>query len=105
MIACELNRIASHLLSVGTMGLDIGAITPFIHALRERENINNLIEELCGARLTYNYMRIGGVGWDILPETCARIGDFLDHFEPMIDEFNGLSRATRSTSSGLPAWR
>ena len=48
-------------------GLDIGAITPFMHALREREKINDLLEELCGARLTYNYMRIGGVAWDLPP--------------------------------------
>ena len=51
VIACELNRIASHLISVGTFGQDIGAMTPFVHALRERETINNLMEEICGARL------------------------------------------------------
>ena len=90
VIACELNRIASHLISVGTFGQDIGAVTPFIHALRERETINNLMEEICGARLTYNYIRIGGVGYDILPETCARIAEFLDHFELIVDEFNRL---------------
>jgi len=61
VIACELNRIASHLISLGTFGQDIGAVTPFIHALREREAINDLMEEICGARLTYNYLRIGGV--------------------------------------------
>jgi NADH-quinone oxidoreductase subunit D len=90
VIACELNRIASHLISVGTFGQDIGAMTPFVHALRERESINNLMEEICGARLTYNYIRIGGVGYDILPETCTRISEFLDHFEPIVDEFNRL---------------
>jgi len=90
VIACELNRIASHLISVGTFGQDIGAMTPFVHALRERESINNLMEEICGARLTYNYIRIGGVGYDILPETCSRIAEFLDHFEPIVDEFNRL---------------
>lgn len=90
VIACELNRIASHLISVGTFGQDIGAITPFIHALRERETINNLMEEICGARLTYNYIRIGGVGYDLLPETCQRIIEFLDHFEPIVDEYNRL---------------
>jgi NADH-quinone oxidoreductase subunit D len=52
VIACELNRLASHLISVGTFGQDIGAMTPFVHALRERETINNLMEEICGARLT-----------------------------------------------------
>src|ERR671924_317301 len=50
-IAAKLNRIASHLISVGTMVLDIGAITPFFHAIREREKINDLLEEICGARL------------------------------------------------------
>ncbi len=90
VIACELNRLASHLISVGTFGQDIGAITPFLHALRERETINDLMEEICGARLTYNYIRIGGVGYDITPEICAKITAFLDHFEPIIDEYNRL---------------
>ena len=48
IVAAEFNRIASHLLTVGLMGMDIGAMTPFLHALREREMINDLIEELCG---------------------------------------------------------
>lgn len=90
VIACELNRMASHLLSVGTFGQDIGAVTPFLHSLRERETINDLMEEICGARLTYNYIRIGGVGYDLMPETCDRITQFLDHFEPILDEFNRL---------------
>ena len=62
--------------SVGTMAMDIGAVTPFTHALREREYINDLLEELCGARLTFNYMRIGGVAWDLPPgwiEKVARL--------------------------------
>jgi NADH-quinone oxidoreductase subunit D len=90
VIACELNRIASHLISVGTFGQDIGAITPFLHALRERETINDLMEMICGARLTYNYIRIGGVGYDITPDTCDRITRFLDHFESIVDEYNRL---------------
>ncbi len=90
VIACELNRIASHLIAVGTFAQDIGAMTPFIHALRERETINNLMEEICGARLTYNYLRIGGVGYDITPQTCNRITEFIDHFEPIVDEYNRL---------------
>jgi NADH-quinone oxidoreductase subunit D len=90
VIACELNRIASHLIAVGTFGQDIGAVTPFIHALREREAINDLMEEICGARLTYNYLRIGGVGYDITSQTCNRIIEFLDHFEPIVDEYNRL---------------
>jgi NADH-quinone oxidoreductase subunit D len=69
-IMSELQRIASHLLWLGTHAMDIGAMTVFLYALRERELILDLFEELCGARLTYNSMRIGGlpldipVGWD-----------------------------------------
>jgi len=88
VIAAEFNRIASHLLSAGTMILDIGANTPFIYAFREREKINDLLEELCGARLTYNYMRIGGVAWDLPPDFAERSLEFLAQFEPLLDEFN-----------------
>ena len=90
VIAAELGRICSHLLAVGAMGMDIGAITPFTHALREREMINDLLEELCGARLTFNYMRIGGVAWDLPPGYREKVIDFLDHFEPVIHELNDL---------------
>jgi NADH-quinone oxidoreductase subunit D len=93
VIAAELNRISSHLLSVGTMVLDIGAITPFFHAFREREKINDLLEELCGARLTYNYMRIGGVAWDLPPGYAEKVNAFLDRFEPMLDEYDDLISA------------
>jgi NADH-quinone oxidoreductase subunit D len=90
VIAAELNRISSHLIAVGTMILDIGAMTPFFHAFREREKINDLLEELCGARLTYNYMRIGGVAWDLPPNYAEKVLAFLDQFEPLLDEYNDL---------------
>src|SRR5687767_14531169 len=61
VIICELNRIASHLVSFGTYGLDIGAFTPFLYAFREREYILDLFEQLCGARLTLSYINVGGV--------------------------------------------
>jgi NADH-quinone oxidoreductase subunit D len=89
-IAAELNRISSHLLSVGTMVLDIGAITPFFHAMREREKINDLLEEICGARLTYNYMRIGGVAWDLPPGFAEKTLAFIDRFEPVLEEYHDL---------------
>jgi NADH-quinone oxidoreductase subunit D len=95
VIAAELNRISSHLLSVGTMVLDIGAITPFFHAFREREKINDLLEELCGARLTYNYMRIGGVAWDLPPGYAEKVGAFLDRLEPMLQEYDDLISANK----------
>jgi NADH-quinone oxidoreductase subunit D len=89
-IAAELGRICSHLLAIGAMGMDIGAITPFTHALREREMINDLIEELCGARLTFNYMRIGGVAWDLPPGYGEKLVAYLDHLEPTLLEMNDL---------------
>ena len=90
VIADELCRIHSHLLSVGTMAMDIGAFTPFTHAIREREYLNDLFEELCGARLTFHYMRIGGVGWDLPPGWSDKVLHFLDRFEPLIDEYDRL---------------
>jgi NADH-quinone oxidoreductase subunit D len=90
IIACELNRISSHLISVGTMAMDVGAVTPFPYALREREFINDLLEELCGARLTYNYLRIGGVAFDLPEGYSAKVASFLDHFEKILVEFDRL---------------
>ncbi len=89
-ISCELNRIASHLISVGSMAMDIGAVTPFPYALREREAINDLIEALCGARLTYNYHRIGGVAFDLPEGWRDRTLRFLDHFDSLMQEWDRL---------------
>ncbi len=90
VIAAELNRISSHLLSLGTMILDIGAITPFFHTFREREKINDLLEELCGARLTHNYMRIGGVNWDLPPGYKEKVLKVLSEIEPALGELDDL---------------
>ncbi len=90
VIASELNRLASHLIATGCLPMEVGAFTPFIHWLREREIINDIMEMICGARLTYNYMRIGGVSRDIDQATIDKILGWLDNFEPTIDEFNRL---------------
>ncbi len=90
VLACELNRIASHLVSFGTYGLDMGAFTPFLYAFREREYILDLFEQLCGARLTLSYINIGGVTWDLPPGFAEKAIEFLDYFEPKIDEYNRL---------------
>lgn len=95
VVASELCRIASHHVGTGTMVMDIGGITPFLWWLRERELINNFMEELCGARLTYNYMRIGGVMADLPPGFDRRVLRWLDHFEPMIDEFNRTASSNK----------
>ena len=89
-VSCELCRIASHLVSVGTMTMDIGAFTPMLHGIRERETINDLIEELCGARLTYNYHRIGGVAFDMPEGWRDKVLAFLDHFDTFLKEFDRL---------------
>ena len=90
VLAVELNRIASHLVSFGAYGLDMGAFTPFLYAFREREYILDLFEELCGARLTLSYINIGGVTWDLPPRFLEKLTEFLDYFEPKIDEYNQL---------------
>ena len=90
VISCELCRIASHLVSTGTMASDIGASTPLVHALRERESVNDLIEALCGSRLTYNYHRIGGVAFDLPQGWRDRLLHFLDHFDTMLVEWDRL---------------
>jgi NADH-quinone oxidoreductase subunit D len=89
-IAVELNRIASHLMAVGTYGLDLGAFTPFFYAFREREEILRILEWICGARLTYNFIRIGGVMRDAPEGWIPDIQRFLDLFETRLDEFNDL---------------
>jgi NADH-quinone oxidoreductase subunit D len=90
VIADELCRLHSHLLAAGSMAMDIGAFTPFTHAIREREYLNDLFEELCGSRLTFHYMRIGGVGWDLPPGWAEKVLVFLDRFETVVDEYNRL---------------
>jgi NADH-quinone oxidoreductase subunit D len=81
VIVLELNRIASHLLWWGAFGMDVGAMSLFLYCFREREKILDLFELLCGARLTYSYMRIGGVGYDVPPgwvERCRRVLQDID---------------------------
>jgi NADH-quinone oxidoreductase subunit D len=90
IIAVELNRIASHLVSFGTYGLDMGAFTPFLYSFRDREYILDLFEQLCGARLTLSYINVGGVTWDLPPLFLEKLTEFLDYFEPKIDEYNDL---------------
>ncbi len=90
LIASELNRIANHHITLGSVSMDIGAYTPFLYLLRERERINDLMEELTGQRLTHNYLRVGGVAFDASDEWLKKVEAFVTHFEPIIDEFNSL---------------
>lgn len=90
VIVSELNRIASHLIAFGAFTADMGAFTPFLYGIRERERINDLFEMICGNRLTYNYARIGGVSGDLPDGFLDKLSEFLDYFEPKIDEYNKL---------------
>ena len=90
VITDELNRISSHCIALGAMAMDIGAITPFTYILREREYVNELLEVICGARLTYNYHRVGGVGWDMPAGWRDKVLQWCDHFVPVMDEFDRL---------------
>jgi NADH-quinone oxidoreductase subunit D/NADH-quinone oxidoreductase subunit C/D len=86
----ELTRIASHELWWGAMAMDLGAFTPFFHAFRERETINDIMEETCGARLTMNYMVPGGVMHDIHPNFQRRVKEFLQLYKRKIHEYDEL---------------
>ena len=90
VIMAELNRIASHLLAIGTYGLDIGTFTPFMWCFRDRELILDIFEMASGARLLYNYLWIGGVWQDLTPGIQEKIAEFCDYFEPKIDEVDTI---------------
>jgi len=90
IIVTELNRIASHLLAIGTYGMDIGAITPFLYCFRDRERILYILETICGQRLNYNYVRIGGVAYDVDDDMLQMCRDFCDYFIPRCIEYNDL---------------
>ncbi len=90
VIVAELNRIASHLVGMGAYGLDLGSFSPFLYAFREREQILDLFEDLCGARLTYSFVTIGGVHDDLPPGWIARAKAFLAYFQPRINEYHAL---------------
>lgn len=115
VLISELGRIASHLVGMGTYGLDLGTFSPFLYAFREREIILDLFEEACGARLTYSYITIGGATHDLpddieIPEGLASLSGrkqgerfpftdviemFLTWLEPRIKEYHTL--LTRNT--------
>lgn len=90
VVVAELNRIASHLVALGTYGLDIGAFTPFLYTFRERERILDLFELISGARLLYNFIWVGGVAYDAPQGWREKVLEFCDYFEPKIKEYNDI---------------
>lgn len=90
VIIAELQRIASHLLALGTFGLDIGAFTPFLHCFIEREKILDIFEKASGARLLYNYIWIGGLMNDVPADFKSDTAAFVKSFSPAIKDLNDL---------------
>ena len=91
----EMSRLSSHLLWLATHALDIGAMTVFLYCFREREILLDLFEELCGARLTFSYPRIGGVRLDVSGAFIEGLQRFLDLFPGKIAEYETLIDTNR----------
>jgi len=87
----ELNRIISHLVWVGTYMLDLGAITPFLYAFRDREAALDIVERTTGGRMLPNYFTFGGVRRDIHPRFWQELADFVDYLEGVLPEYEVLT--------------
>ncbi|MDR9416489.1 MAG: NADH dehydrogenase (quinone) subunit D [Gracilimonas sp.] len=90
MICMELARISSHLLWLGTMVMDAGAISFFIWTFREREKIYDIFDEVAGHRFTVSHSRIGGVANDFTDQAVGRIKEFVTKFEKELKDWHGL---------------
>jgi NADH-quinone oxidoreductase subunit D/NADH-quinone oxidoreductase subunit C/D len=90
ILMCELTRLASHQLWWGCMGLDLGAVSPFFYAFREREEILEIFEETCGTRLTMNYITPGGVMNDIDKDFIRKVKELVSQFKVNINEYHEL---------------
>jgi NADH-quinone oxidoreductase subunit D len=95
VLCCELARISSHLLGVGTFAMDCGAMTVFLYTFNEREKVYDLVELLSGARFTTSYTRIGGMIRDTPPGFLEGVAKFLDEVVPVIDEVDQLLTRNR----------
>lgn len=90
VIMAELQRIASHLVALGTYGNDAGAFTPFLYSFIDREKVLELFEITCGARLLYNYFWVGGLSHDIPANFQSKVKAFIKEFKPNIKMYNDL---------------
>ena len=95
VLCCELARIQAHLLGIGAMALDLGAMTVFLYTFTEREKIYNLCELISGARFTTSYTRIGGQIRDLPENFFPHLTKFLDDFIPQLNEVDNLLTRNR----------
>lgn len=90
VLVSELNRIASHFVAIGTYAMDIGAFTPFLWMMRDREHILRLLEWVSGARMLYNYLWVGGLFYDLPAGFEERCQQFVHYLRPKLEELNRL---------------
>ncbi|MCF0042509.1 NADH-quinone oxidoreductase subunit D [Dyadobacter fanqingshengii] len=90
VVVAELNRLASHFVALGTYAMDIGAYTPFLWMMRDREQILRLLEWTCGARMLYNYIWIGGLFYDLPVGFEERCQEFIKYLKPKLTELQQL---------------
>jgi NADH-quinone oxidoreductase subunit D len=95
VICCETARISAHLMGLGAMALDLGAMTVFLYTFTEREKLYNLFELLTGARFTTSYTRVGGQIRDLPANFIPQLEQFLDGFIPQLDEIDKLLTRNR----------
>ncbi len=95
VLCCELARISSHMLGIGCMAMDVGAVTVFMYTFTEREKIYNLIEQLSGSRFTTSYTRVGGQTHDLPEGFVAMVREFIRTVKPVIEEVDSLLTRNR----------
>jgi NADH-quinone oxidoreductase subunit D len=95
VLCCEMARVASHLVAVGSLAMDVGALTVLLWTFREREKLLDIYDVLCGARFTTSYTRIGGLQQDWTPQCTAMLNQFLDEFKADLGEVEDLLRNNR----------
>lgn len=95
VLCCEMARVASHLVAIGSLAMDVGALTVLLWTFREREKLMDIYDVLCGARFTTSYTRIGGLQQDWTPQCTAMLTRFLDEFAADVAEVESLLLANR----------
>jgi NADH-quinone oxidoreductase subunit D len=90
VLVAELNRLASHFMGLGSYGMDIGAVTPFLWMMRDREHIQRLLEWVSGARMLYNYIWVGGLFYDLPVGFEERCMEFVKYLKPKLGELNTI---------------